>query len=432
MLRLLTLAGLALALLTALRGPLAALTLAVPREFDERPSATREYATITGHLRQPFDRYGTLDVFAPQFAIVALSNMASGLFNVYLDEPDKREEIRGYLDEVVRRALSPSVSPSGSRIDAGTALDDHNLFWSHLALILGIDRFVRCTGDDGRSCAANPEIDPLAQRVVLHLVARSEERPLFHARSYPGSPMWPADQTVTLLAIRMYDATHGTHLHEKPLQAFLAVLRARRDGDTGLFPSSVTPAVATGRIPRGCATLWSVGYLAQLDPAVARDQYERARDALGANVGGLGGFREWPRGRGGDMDLDSGPILAGVGVAATAFGLGPARIFRDTSTYAVAQRAVLVFGTPAWWPSAGYLSAPLLGEAILFNGRTARSWFATDGVSPVAKRPTPLPVAPALVALFEGVAVTVVLRRLARAATKRWPGIGRPWTARSA
>jgi hypothetical protein len=420
MFRWLTLATLTVAIATALRGPLATLTLSVPGELDERPSSTPEYAAIARHLRQPFTRYGALDVFVPQFAIVALSNMASGLLNVFLAEPEKRDEVRALAGEVVRRAVSAPVSPTGSATHEQVALDDHNLFWSHLALILGVERFMRCADAAGPSSCSVTELDRLQQRIVTHLVERSEEGPLFHARSYPGSPMWPADQTVTLLAIRLYDATHGTRLHDKPLQDFLAVLAARRDAETGLFPSSVSPTVATGPIPRGCATLWSIGYLAQLDPAIAREQYERAREALGRSVGGVGGFREWPRGRGGAMDVDSGPIVAGVGVAATAFGLGPARLFRDEPTYTVIRRSVLVFGVPAWWPSSGYVTAPLLGQAILFQGRTARPWFAWEGAS-LPALPTPLPFGPALVAFLEAAVLVSATRYLWREARKAWP-----------
>ncbi|HTB72558.1 MAG TPA: hypothetical protein VK762_04925, partial [Polyangiaceae bacterium] len=207
-------------------------------EFDERPSSTREYATITRHLRAPFDGYGTFDVLVPQFGIVALSHMASGLLNVYFSEPARRDEARGYLREVSRRALSASVSPSHTPTGPTTRLDDENLFWSHLALILGIDRYVRCAG---APCADEGDQDRVQERLVRHLLARTLASGIFHARSFPGSPMWPADQTVTLLAIKLYDVTHGTSLHEEPLRGFLGVVRGRADPRTGLFPSSVSP-----------------------------------------------------------------------------------------------------------------------------------------------------------------------------------------------
>lgn len=290
--------------------------------------------------------------------------MASGLLNVYVAEPDRRDEVQRSLREVSRRALSASVSPSHTPTGPTTRRDDENLFWSHLALVLGIDRYVRC---DGKPCADDADEDRVQERLVRHLLARTLASGVFHARSFPGSPMWPADQTVTLLAIKLYDATHGTSLHEVPLRGFLGVVGGRADPRTGLFPSSLSP-IENAPIPRGCATSWSVFYLAQLDIHVAFDQYTRERAWLREDVLGVGGFREWPRGRGGGMNVDSGPIVLGVGIAATGLGLGPARLFRDAESYAVIRRTALLFGAPAWWRSGGYMAAPLLGRRSCSTG----------------------------------------------------------------
>jgi hypothetical protein len=376
------------------------------RELADPPSSTREYRTIQRHLRAPFAGYGTIDVLAPQFGIVALSHMASGMLDVFAAEPDKQAEAGEALREIERRALSARISPSGTAVSASTPLDDHNLFWSHLGLVLGAERFVRC---GGRACPAETDGDRLQERIVRHLRARSMESPTFHAPSYPGSFRWPADQAVSLLAMKLYDATSGTALTEEPLRGYLRYLRQHADPATGLFPSSVSGA-RYAEVPRGCAATWTVLYLAQLDPDAARDQYQRARDVLGEDVLGVGGFREWPRGRGGGADLDSGPIVLGVGVAASALGLGPARIFGDEGSYASIRRAALAFGVPAWWPSGGYLTAPLLGEAILFDGRTARPWFGA--VTPVEPRPVPAPTGPLLLLVADALLVAFAARRL--------------------
>ena len=75
-------------------------------EFGERASSTPEYAAIASHLRERFDGYDPLQVLAPQFGIVALSHMASGMLSVYVTEPEKRDEARDYVLEIRRRALS--------------------------------------------------------------------------------------------------------------------------------------------------------------------------------------------------------------------------------------------------------------------------------------------------------------------------------------
>jgi hypothetical protein len=223
--------------------------------------------------------------------------------------------------------------------------------------------------------------------------------------------MWPADQTVSLLAMKLYDVARGTSLHREPLRGFLRVMQDRRDPQTGLFPSSVSP-IKNADVPRGCAASWVAAYLVHLDPAAAFDQYSRARTWLREDILGLGGFREWPVRRGGGADIDSGPIVFGIGIAATGLGLAPARIFGDHASYTSIRRSALCFGLPAWWKSGGHWAAPLLGEAILFHGRTARTWF---GVAPaVAPRPVPAPLAPAIMATFDATVLVVLALALVR------------------
>lgn len=330
----------------------------------------REFRFVERHLNQPFEGYGALDTFVIQFRAIALSNMACGLMNIYTADPEQRPRLLPLAEELVTRVRSENVSPMHSRLDLSMLRDDHNLYFSHAALTMGIERYIRC----GPACTERTEQDVIQEALVNHLRARSLATPLFHARSYPDSTRWPADQTVTLLAIKMYDATHGTHLVDRPLAGFLAVMREHTDARTGLFHSAVTP-ISYGNTPRGCAISWSTMYLAQLAPDVATAQYAAYKAHMSEDVLGFGGFREWPRDRPMPMDGDSGPIVMGVGVAATGFGLGAARILGDEERYSVIRHTSLFFGMPSWIPSHGYNMSPLLGEAILFNGRTARRWF---------------------------------------------------------
>ena len=237
--------------------------------------------------------------------------------------------------------------------------------------------------------------------------------------------MWPADQAVTLLAFRLYDEAFGTRLLDEPLAGYLATMSDHTDPTTRLFHSAVidptTPSVSAvadyATTPRGCAASWTQLYLAQVAPDVARAQYTHYRAHMSADVLGFGGFREWPSERARGMDADSGPIVFGVGMAATGLGLGPARLFGDADRYATIRRTALTFGVPSWIPSHGYVTAPLLGEAILFHGRTARPWFA----APPAVR-----AAHASTFSFSSLALLVVYATLASLGMRRlWTGRGR-------
>jgi hypothetical protein len=421
---------LAVLLVLPLPGLVSGVSIDVEGEWRELPSSTREFAFARRHLHQGFDGYGPTEVFAGAFGVVALSHFAAGLMNVYVAEPARRDEVLGLLDEVVRRAKSPKVAPSDliddRPIDASVRLDDHNLYFSHLALILGVRRLVACAGErSDRSCTVDPREDALQSRLANHLRARTLASPLHHAPSYPDSDMWPADQSVTLVALRLHDEAFGTHLLDAPLAGYLATMEAHTDPATQLFHSAVidstTPIVSVAegyaKTPRGCAASWTQLYLAQVAPDVARAQYTHYRKHMNADVLGFGGFREWPSDRAQGMDADSGPIVLGVGMAATGLGLGPARLFGDVDRYATIRRTALTFGVPSWIPSHGYVTAPVLGEAILFHGRTARPWFAAPPAAhPPAARGSTFSFAS--LALFIGYATFAAM------------GIRRLWTRR--
>ncbi len=323
------------------------------------PRAELHYAWAKEHLEEPFDGYGLLDDGgASEFDIVILSHLASGLANVAVLDPSRVPELCPLAREVVRRAVSAEVSPT-HRPAERTSIGDHNLYASHLLLILGVAHRLGV-----------PDHDALATRLARHLRQRSLASGDAHARSYPGSVRWPADQAVTLVALDLHDREHGTHLAEQPIRRWLAWLSRHR---TNGLTWSTTGGLWYARVPRGCALSWMSSYMAQFAPDEGAALYATYRAQHGIEAWGWHGFREWPRGQDGGMDGDTGPVIAGWGTAATGLGLGAARLYGDEAQYAgIARTADTVgFRVPG---SAHYLLAPTLGRAILFDGETATFW----------------------------------------------------------
>ena len=313
------------------------------------------------HLEDPdFRGYGVADDLGVRaFDLVILSHLAAGLGNVAVLAPERADEVARLGALLAERAVSAEVSPSGAA--AGEApLGEQNLYASHLLFVLGVAHRLGVT-----------EHDVLATRLARHLRERSLASDAFHARSYPGSARWPADQSVTLAALALHDREHGTELAAAPTRGWLRWLDAHRGAD-GL-PWSTTGALGYARLSRGCALSWTSQWMAHFAPGDGARLYARYRAAHGISWLGWRGLREWPPGHDGGSDVDAGPVILGWGTAATGIGLGAARLYGDEASYAGIERIADTVGlrVPG---TARYLLSPTLGQAILFAGETATFW----------------------------------------------------------
>ncbi len=186
--------------------------------------------------------------------------------------------------------------------------------------------------DDGSG--AHRYRDLLHRRVAL-ITARMERAPLRCTESYPDE-CWLFCNSVALAAIYIQDALLGTD-HSVLMRQWLASIKTKLvDPKTGMLVSSFA---LNGRIkdgPEGSSIFLAAHCLQLLDPALARDQYRRARKELGQRVLGFGYAREWPASWSGHTDIDSGPIVPLLGASAGASGLAllGAAAFGDTEFYA--------------------------------------------------------------------------------------------------
>src|SRR5439155_867256 len=93
------------------------------------------------------------------------------------------------------------------------------------------------------------------------------------------------------------------------------------DPKTGLLISTYTVHGEPTQGPEG-STIWMVAHCLQIvDAEFARDQYERAKKELAAELFGFGYAREWPAQWKGSADVDSGPIIPGLEASAGSSGL---------------------------------------------------------------------------------------------------------------
>lgn len=148
--------------------------------------------------------------------------------------------------------------------------------------------------------------------------------------AYPGQA-WPVDSVVAVAALRLHDRLLGPRF-EPVVADWLTAARARLDPETGLLPHLVTPVVEGAR---GSSQSIIQRFLPEIDPGWADTQYREFRRQFVATPLGLPGVREYPHGKDGAGDVDSGPLILGVSASATVVAVGAARVHGD-QTFAAA------------------------------------------------------------------------------------------------
>lgn len=297
-----------------------------------------------------FMKKGKWDATPRAFRVIALSHLADGCAQEGVAEPLKRESARQCVARALTLARATLPAPVASLQDG--------LWLTHLDLILG-------AADRVGPCADAALHEALSRR----LAAMSLKDAFAHVPSYAALPLrWPADQAATLAALGRFDAAHGTHLVDAPLEAWRGVLAEKGMSPEWKLPvSEVTGRGPGAEYPRGCAQSYISRYLAEVDPALSAEWWVAYREGFLTRVAGVPGFREWPRGVEGASDADSGPILFGVGAAASAFGIAAARAQGDGALAVQLEGAAdLVLSTGA----GGAAAKTVLAEAIRYQGRT--------------------------------------------------------------
>ncbi len=205
------------------------------------------------------------------------------------------------------------------------------------------------------------ELDAMVAALALHL----DEEP-HRWETYPGQT-YPPDLAVCAAALAQAGG------HEERLGAWLLRFRAESiDPETGLLIQSLSPMTGAAMgLPRASGTSFAVYFLSFADPQLSASLY-RSLQGQQRHLGPFGGVREFPPGVQSLGDIDSGPVILGIGVSPTGFSLAGARLHRDRRAYVRNLRTARLFGVPV--PSRGgrwYATGGGLGNAILLAMSTA-------------------------------------------------------------
>ncbi|WP_223696416.1 hypothetical protein [Hymenobacter psoromatis] len=273
----------------------------------------------------PGTALGKLTQQNPEWGLFTLSFTTYALTNLAQQNPALRPEAAHYIALAIQAVLAAPLRhpfaagwPLPGQPAGLDSLPPSVLYLGHLNLMLGCHRQLKPASPYG----------PLHDALSAALYRRYAQEPAGNLASYPGR-RWLPDNTVALASL----ALHG-RLTGSPYAAgrrWAARARAHwLDAETGLLASQVNEGGKTSEGPRGSMLGWSIWFLVGVDSAFARQQYQRYQAASSTNLGVVRLYREQP----GDYhtgagDVDSGPLILGYGIPATAFACADAVALSD-------------------------------------------------------------------------------------------------------
>jgi hypothetical protein len=242
-----------------------------------------------------------------------------------------------------------------------------DLFYRYL-LISGMTSYTRLTGDGKYLVPLRDQVESLATEI--------DGSPHGFVEDYPAQ-CYPPDIISALAAIKRADTVLQTN-HGAVLQRALRAFTPPMADEHGLPYFRVMAESGFPEGPsRGSGNSFNMAATPAVWPAQSAAWYRAYTERYWQERDGIVGFREFaddgPPGRQ-FADVDSGPVILGFGVAASAFGVAAARAQGDLGRAGPLTAEMLATSCPLWGGSlltprllSDAIDAPYLGESgILF------------------------------------------------------------------
>ncbi len=279
-----------------------------------------------------------------------------------------KEYAREAVDAAARLVIDPKQASWVKEHWGEQYLDSENVFYRML-LIAALTSHANLTGSEEHLVLLRDQVEGLSAELDGSSHGLLDD--------YPAQ-CYPADVVTAVACIRRADAVLATDHSDfvrRSIRAFQGKCLDRR----GLVPYAASSYRGEALGPsRGCGNSYVSLFAPEIWPEQAAEWYRLYEEHFWQRHWTAAGFREFPRDVSGSdwyMDVDAGPVLAGFGFAACAFGVGAARTNgRFDHAYPLTAQMLV-----ASWPLpdgtlavprilSNATDAPYLGEAaILFN-----------------------------------------------------------------
>jgi len=183
---------------------------------------------------------------------------------------------------------------------------------------------------------------------------------------------WLSDNCPSLAALARYDSQFGSALATVKTNFLRSVRAQYLDAQSGLMCTYVEPAKRRQvQGARGISTMYGLHHLIEIDSEFAQQQYALAKRCFIREQLGFAAVREFPEGVVDRPDIDSGPVILGLGPSASGFAIAAAATMGDTEIAWQLLKSATIVGAPSL-TDAGlrYVNMPPVGQAVILYGKT--------------------------------------------------------------
>ena len=154
---------------------------------------------------------------------------------------------------------------------------------------------------------------------------------------------WPADMLLCIASLNIHDNIFANN-YETEITKWLTAIKERVDIN-GLIPHKVDAETGYSiEDARGNSQSLILNFLFEIDADFTKQQFKKYDSLFKDGRFGLPGIRQYPSGIKGGGDIDSGPIIFGIGGAASIVGQRVYAQQNDWATYEGLRNSIESFG----------------------------------------------------------------------------------------
>lgn len=183
---------------------------------------------------------------------------------------------------------------------------------------------------------------------------------------------WITDNCPSLSALARYGIQFKRDTSKIRSRFVQSVRDHYLDTQTGIFATCINPkSFKQIQGSRGISVMYGLHFLRDIDERFAVEQYSLGKRSFIRGTLGLTAAREFSDGVEGQGDVDSGPILLGLGPFASGSAIAAAAVMDDCETANQLARASVLAGAPVLKNGElQYTLIPTVGQSVILWGKT--------------------------------------------------------------